>query len=203
MKNANSIFRLITIISCAGFLTLVILVSIFYYELGLSLISKTLAYMAVIHFKIVFISIMGCAITAKPYTNNKRKINNMSKHTADNKGISEQKENSGKDRIVKREEIKDEEFRQMLSIESHHNHQIILDEDGILRWKENPSVRHFLKNISLNDLCPLLISLGYGRNSEVFRKLYRDMGYSLFGYWEVFYWEVNNPSATDYVPNAL
>ena len=37
-------------------------------------------------------------------------------------------------------------------------------------------------------------------NSEMWRKLYRDLGYSLFGYWEIFYWEANNEKAAEYKP---
>jgi hypothetical protein len=29
--------------------------------------------------------------------------------------------------------------------------------------------------------------------------MYRDMGYSLYGYWEIFYWEMNNDYAQDYI----
>lgn len=105
--------------------------------------------------------------------------------------------------IVKREEITEETYREILDVETHHNHEIIKDKNGTLRWKENPDVNRFLKNISLNDLCPLLNCLGYNKNSEVYRKLYRDMGYSLFGYWEIFFWEVNIDDASEYVPNAL
>lgn len=36
-----------------------------------------------------------------------------------------------------------------------------------------------------------------GKNSEVYRKLYRDMGYSLYGYWEI-----NNEDAGEYIPNT-
>ena len=105
--------------------------------------------------------------------------------------------------IIKREEITEETYREILDVETHHNHEIIKDDNGTLRWKQNPTVRHYLKNISLNDLCPLLMTLGYGKNSEVYRKLYRDMGYSLSGYWEIFFWEANNEDASEYVPNAL
>jgi hypothetical protein len=41
---------------------------------------------------------------------------------------------------------------------------------------------------------------GYTKNSEIYRKLYRDMGYSLSGYWEVFYWDVNNEKVDEYNP---
>lgn len=96
----------------------------------------------------------------------------------------------------------DKTYRDMLKTERHHKHEIIKDEHGTLRWKKNLDVDYLLQNISLNDLCPLLQVLGYGKNSEVYRHLYRSMGYSLFGYWEVFYWEANNPDADSYSPPA-
>lgn len=94
-----------------------------------------------------------------------------------------------------------EEYRTILETESHHDHEIV-EIGSTLRWKENPTVNHILKNISLNDLCPLLESLGHGKNSEVYRKLYRDMGYPLNGYWEIFYWETNHEDACSYKPNS-
>lgn len=94
-------------------------------------------------------------------------------------------------------------YREMLKTEKHHKHKIIEDEQGTFRWEENVDVRKILTKISLNDLCPLLSVLGYGKNSEVYRKLYRDMGYSLSGYYEIFYWEVNNSEVDNYKPNPL
>lgn len=102
--------------------------------------------------------------------------------------------------IIKREDITEDLYREILDLETHHYHVIVKDESGPLRWKENKDITHFLEKISLNDLCQMLSILGYGKNSEVYRKLYRDMGYSLYGYWEIFYWEANNPSASKYVP---
>ena len=103
---------------------------------------------------------------------------------------------------VERDEVVDvcDEYRLILETEVHHDHEIVKDESGTLRWKPNLDVIKYRENISLNDLCPLLKCLGYGQNSEVYRKLYRDMGYSLFGYWEIFYWEVNNDDASEYAP---
>ena len=105
-------------------------------------------------------------------------------------------------KTINRNEIEVDIFKKIIDTETHHEHEII-EVDGVLRWKPNKNTNEFLKNISLNDLCQLLTCLGYGKNSEVYRKLYRDMGYSLFGYWEIFYWEVNNKNAPDYIPNAL
>jgi hypothetical protein len=99
--------------------------------------------------------------------------------------------------IIISRELVPEEFMEMMLTESHHEHEIIV-KDGYIRWKENDDTRHFLENISLNDLCPLLETLGHGKNSEVYRKLYRNMGYSLSGYWEIFYWNMNNPDADEY-----
>lgn len=105
--------------------------------------------------------------------------------------------------IIERKDITEETYREILDVETHHNHPIIKDENGTLRWKENKDTCKFLRNISLNDLCPLLNSLGYDKNSEPYRQLYRNMGYSLFGYWEIFYWEVNNEGAEEYTPNEM
>jgi hypothetical protein len=44
--------------------------------------------------------------------------------------------------------------------------------------------------------------MGLGKNDESVRKLYRDMGYSLSGYWEIFYWEMNNEDADQYRPEV-
>jgi hypothetical protein len=103
--------------------------------------------------------------------------------------------------IVNRNDITDDTYREILDVETHHDHEIIKDEQGVLRWKENVDVCRYKNRMSLNDLCPLLECLGYGKNSEVFRQLYRDIGYSLFGYWEIFYWDFNNSEAHKYEPN--
>jgi len=104
---------------------------------------------------------------------------------------------------INREHLTEEWCREILDVEIHHSHEIVKDEDGTLHWKSNPDVLRFKEKNSLNDLIPLFQNMGYGKNSEVYRKLYRDMVYSLFGYWEIFYWEVYNPLANKYVPNAL
>jgi hypothetical protein len=46
----------------------------------------------------------------------------------------------------------------------------------------------------------LFFKMGLTKNSEEVRKLYRDMGYSLSGYWEIFYWDMNNEDAHKYKP---
>ncbi|MEM1219601.1 MAG: hypothetical protein AAGH79_11835 [Bacteroidota bacterium] len=104
---------------------------------------------------------------------------------------------------INREDLTEETYREILDKETHHDHKIIQDDHGVYRWEEIPMINDILKGMDLNDLFLLLISLGHGKNSEVYRKLYRNMGYSLFGYWEVFYWEVNNEEADRYEPNKI
>jgi len=50
----------------------------------------------------------------------------------------------------------------------------------------------------MNNVVNFMYSIGLTKNSEEYRKLYRDIGYSLYGYWEIFYWEMNNEDASDY-----
>ena len=97
---------------------------------------------------------------------------------------------------VNRKDLPDH-YSEMMKCESHHNHEIVLI-NGVLKWKEDKFTNRMLERISLNDLCPLMENIGYGKNSEIYRKLYRSMGYSLNGYWEVFYWEPNNEDCSEY-----
>jgi len=73
----------------------------------------------------------------------------------------------------------------------------IVEIDGRLRWEEEDG---FSENIpSLNDLISSMMNRGISKNNEAFRNLYRKMGVSLYLYWEVFYWEMNNEDAENYV----
>lgn len=101
---------------------------------------------------------------------------------------------------VPRDQITEELYLEILEKETHHDHEIIQDEHGTLRWKEDPYVRKMVDELGLNGIIMLFYSLGLNKNSELYRKMYRGMGYSLNGYWEIFYWEANNPAADEYVP---
>lgn len=106
--------------------------------------------------------------------------------------------------VVNRKDIKEKSYRLVLDTETHHDHVIETDVNGVYRWKADERVRELTMNsqkINFNELIYLFHSLGYDKNSEPYRQLYRDMGYSLYGYWEIFYWEVNNPDAKKYKPN--
>jgi hypothetical protein len=91
-------------------------------------------------------------------------------------------------------------IHEMLTAEPHYEHPIV-KVDGKLYWKEVPQIRSYVNRIDLNDLWMLLGALGFDRNSETLRRMYRGMGYSLFGSWEIFHWEVTNELAHEYEPN--
>jgi len=100
--------------------------------------------------------------------------------------------------IIDRSTLTNHEFfGEIMRRESHHDQPIEL-RDGIPRWEQNPDVRNMVDKIGLNDVIGLFISMGYTKNSEVWRKLYRDIGTSLFAYWEVFYWDMNNKDVDEY-----
>ena len=101
---------------------------------------------------------------------------------------------------ILRKNIYEKHFREILDTETHHSHKIVKNSDGKLTWEENPDTRSILNKVSINDIVALLVSLGYDKNSEVYRKLYRDMGYTLNEYWEIFYWDMNNPDVKKYRP---
>jgi hypothetical protein len=106
-------------------------------------------------------------------------------------------------KTIERKSLYDvEDYQLIFETESHHDHEVIEDEHGTLRWKEDPMVCKIIDKGILNDLWYLFHTMGLTKNSEEVRKLYRDMGYSLSGYWEIFYWEVNNEDAENYRPNG-
>ena len=104
------------------------------------------------------------------------------------------------DKIVNREDLP-KDYTEMMKTESHHNHSIIV-KNGVYRWEENSYINSLVDDIGLNELIMLLQLLDYNKNSEIYRKLYRCMGYSLSGYWDVFYWDVNNDLESEYKPNG-
>jgi len=103
-------------------------------------------------------------------------------------------------KFVDRKDITEEMYVEILKREPH-DHPIVKDEHGRLRWLENRSISDLfdLEILDLNKIVIGLYDKGFGKNSEEFRQLYRDLGYSLYGYWEVFYWDVNNEETDDYV----
>lgn len=100
--------------------------------------------------------------------------------------------------ITREELLHIDTYAEILRKESHHNHEIIEDEHGVYRWKADPVIELFFEHSDFNAVIVGLLEQGYTKNSEEYRKLYRDLGYSLFGYWEVFYWDLNNEDAAEY-----
>jgi hypothetical protein len=100
---------------------------------------------------------------------------------------------------IPRDTFKDHElFAEIMQKESHHSHEIVND-NGRPRWKEDTRVSKLVDDMGgMNNVVALMYSIGLNKNSEEWRKLYRDIGYSLYGYWEIFYWEMNNEDAADY-----
>ena len=90
------------------------------------------------------------------------------------------------------------------------DHDVYMDGD-VMRWVESPSIDflRFLNNdygmaidpnrvFDLNHFWNRCRERGITKNDSRVRQLYRDMGYSVFGYWEVFFWEVNNDIAHEW-----
>jgi hypothetical protein len=100
---------------------------------------------------------------------------------------------------ISRDTFKDHElFAEIMQKESHHDHEIV-DEGHGPRWKEDPDISKLVDDMGgLNNIVRLFFATGITKNDEAWRKLYRDIGYSLYGYWEIFYWEMNNEDAADY-----
>lgn len=68
------------------------------------------------------------------------------------------------------------------------------DDHGTLRFRPNNAVRALLdgnNNYTLNELWVDFLRGNTPIQLEDMMSLYRDIGYSLFGFWEVFGWEVN------------
>ncbi len=92
-------------------------------------------------------------------------------------------------------------YAEMMQTEQHHDHEIIMVND-VVRWKVNEGVREVVDMCDLNHMIADMQKKSIGKNDEPYRRLYRNMGYSLSGYWEIFYWDLNNGEADEYKPPA-
>lgn len=103
-----------------------------------------------------------------------------------------------KEIIIERKDVLEPIFQKMLRTETHHTHEIIQSKNGVLRWKDN---------IDENDIeseSKILRDIESNQDdfySESMRELYRDLGYSLCGYWKMFYGMVDDENEDGYVPN--
>jgi len=103
---------------------------------------------------------------------------------------------------INREDVTDLDFIKIIKKENHHKHEIIQDEDGRLFWKPDENLCAEIEGKNINDNIFYFHSNGLDKNSEEYRKFYRDMGYSLLGYWNIFYCKINNPICNNYKKNS-
>jgi hypothetical protein len=94
-------------------------------------------------------------------------------------------------------EISDE-YKKLLIREKHHNHKIVMIK-GEFKWKKNEN----LKSIDTNEIIRLFNQLGYDEKSEVYKKFYRDLGYSLDDYWKIFYFDLYKENIEENKPSFL
>lgn len=90
------------------------------------------------------------------------------------------------------------EYAEVLETEEL-GHELRVDEYGTIRWVANPvKEQRMMDMFDAKDLNDLFMK-GADKNDPRIRELYKHMGYSLFGFWEIFYWEVNNEIAYQYM----
>lgn len=100
-------------------------------------------------------------------------------------------------KIVQPNEITSDTYIAMLKREPH-GHLLVKDSQGKICFLADTKIIALVKIMGLNGIIQLFTRYGLTKNSEIYRKLYRDMGYSLYGYWEIFYCELNNEDADEY-----
>ena len=112
--------------------------------------------------------------------------------------------------------MSNEEIRECIAnnSEDYDVYQTVLDADGkdhelyvhndTVRWRDDPVIEMLYDELEVIDLNKLMMKLAttYGegyKNDHRIRKFYRGLGYSLFGYWEVFFWDWNNEEADEWM----
>jgi len=92
----------------------------------------------------------------------------------------------------------DEEYAKVLEREEL-GYDLYIDNANVLRWVPNPErVEEIMNEFGAKDLNDLFGRCNADKNDPKIRELYKAMGYSLSGFWEIFYWEVNNEDAWAY-----
>jgi len=91
------------------------------------------------------------------------------------------------------------DYELVLSREEKDGHELYIDEHDTLRWVEHPiRAQEIMDSFRAKDMNELFMN-GADKNDPIVRELYKCIGYSLCGFWEIFYWEVNNERANEYV----
>ena len=91
-----------------------------------------------------------------------------------------------------------DEYKDILSREVS-GHRLYISSNETIRWEKNqPRVDEIMKFFGADDLNDLFGKCQADKNDPLVRELYKCMGYSLSGFWEVFYWDWNNDKADEY-----
>lgn len=102
--------------------------------------------------------------------------------------------------------LKHPSYTEVMRGEAYHDHIIVEGEHGTWRWKAYPErEKEIMDALGANDLNEVFGECQAdgkhsGKNDQLIRELYRCMGYSLSGYWEIFYWIENNEDAYKWDP---
>ena len=103
-------------------------------------------------------------------------------------------------KIIQPEELTNKFHIEIIKTEHHHGHQIFEDQYGIIRWVPDIEYINSIIYKKVNDVVKEMLQRGLDKNCEEYRKVYRYIGYSLIGYWDIFYWNFNNPISHLYHP---
>jgi len=80
-----------------------------------------------------------------------------------------------------------DEYKQVLDRE-FQGHQLYVDKHGTIRWVADPERENeIMAEFGARDMNDLYLK-GGDKNDPRMRELYKHIGYSLSGFWEVFYW---------------
>jgi len=91
-----------------------------------------------------------------------------------------------------------EEYVDILEREFHDG-ELYVTPDGYVRWVEDPErAKEIMDSFGAKDLNDLFGRCRADKNDPIIRELYKCIGYSLYGFWEIFYWDVNNEDADEY-----
>ena len=83
-------------------------------------------------------------------------------------------------------------------------HNLYVDKHDTIRWEANPAKEQEIMNkFGAHDLNDLFGCCRADKNDPLVRELYKNMGVSLYMFWEVFYWEVNNERADEYCSRQM
>jgi len=108
--------------------------------------------------------------------------------------------------IVPHHEINNPQFREIISTEPHITNRIVrYAGHDTLYWEKANFVALYLDAVakageySFEDVVNHYTKLGFTKNSDIYRQLYRDAGCSLFDYYETFYMPNDTYNPSEYI----